>query len=97
MHISEHLYGMPSTVESLGRKLTATNQSMNSLINNNTGLKSQSPVLPANFRALCGGEAVPQVRPWPQAQSGPPGDDVWDSPQFPGTKQQPNSYSGKFL
>ena len=45
MHISENSYGLPSTEDSLGRKLTATNQSMTSLINNNTVIKSQNTKL----------------------------------------------------
>ena len=52
MHISEHSYGMPSTVDSLGRKLTATNQSMTSLINNNTVLKSQKTKLKKKVKSL---------------------------------------------
>ena len=43
---------MPSTVESLGRKLTATNQSMNSLINNNTGLKSKNTKLKKKMKSV---------------------------------------------
>ena len=52
MHISEHSYGLPSTVDSLGRKLTATNQSMTSLINNNTVLKSQKTKLKKKVKSL---------------------------------------------
>jgi regulator of replication initiation timing len=51
-HFSEHAYAMPSTVESIGRKLAEAKESLTDLIDKNARLKNRNSKLKKRVKTL---------------------------------------------
>jgi regulator of replication initiation timing len=53
-NFSEHAYAMPSTVESIGRKLAETKKTLTSLVGKNASLKNRNSKLKKRVKTLQG-------------------------------------------